>query len=265
MIFLNNVPIVPTIFPDGTSQVWKLDPNLLEPSPSNKIRWDFSHEGEFIQLAQLVMLLKHYGCNSTLEIKYLPYGRQDKEISNKTTFALHVFAKLLNTLDLKEVIIHDPHSEAALQLINNSQAIYPYAELDVIIAEIGTNMICFPDAGARSKYAKEYIVDCPFIYGEKKRNQLTGNIFNYILIGDPSNKNVLIVDDICDGGMTFKLLAKELLEKGANEVNLFVTHGIFSKGLKTLYESGINYIFTQNGEVSELKGEITYRRLAYHA
>src|SRR3990170_3077399 len=213
MIFLNNVPIVPTIFPDGTSQVWKLDPNLLEPSPSNKIRWDFSHEGEFIQLAQLVMLLKHYGCNSTLEIKYLPYGRQDKEISNKTTFALHVFAKLLNTLDLKEVIIHYPHSEAALQLINNSQAIYPYAELDVIIAEIGTNMICFPDAGARSKYAKEYIVDCPFIY----------------------------------------------------EVNLFVTHGIFSKGLKTLYESGINYIFTQNGEVSELKGEITYRRLAYHA
>jgi len=61
----------------------------------------------------------------------------------------------------------------------------------------------------------------------------------------------MIVDDICDGGATFILLAKELYAAGAKEVNLFVTHGIFSKGLIPLYEAGIKRIFTQDGEASE--------------
>jgi len=59
---------------------------------------------------------------------------------------------------------------------------------------------------------------------------------------------VLIVDDICDGGMTFKLLARDLLAAGAKEVHPYVTHGIFSKGLDTLKESGIGRFFTYKGE-----------------
>ena len=61
--------------------------------------------------------------------------------------------------------------------------------------------------------------------------------------------------------MTFKLLAKDLLAAGAKEVNLFVTHGIFSKGLRTLRNSGINRIFTKDGEASEVQDRIIYGRL----
>jgi ribose-phosphate pyrophosphokinase len=42
---------------------------------------------------------------------------------------------------------------------------------------------------------------------------------------------VLIVDDLCDGGGTFTAHASVLLAAGATAVDLYVTHGIFSKGL----------------------------------
>jgi hypothetical protein len=48
---------------------------------------------------------------------------------------------------------------------------------------------------------------------------------------------------------------------GAEEVNLFTSTGIYSKGLQTLKQSGINRIFNQHGEITEYKNNITYRKL----
>ena len=42
------------------------------------------------------------------------------------------------------------------------------------------------------------------------------------------------IDDICDGGQTFISLAQSLKKQGAAEIFLYVTHGIFSKGLDQL-------------------------------
>lgn len=256
MLYLNGQPLSVTIFPDKTSQVWKLNKNQFETRHRNHtIQWEFSSEGEFLQLAQLVFLLrKNESRKINLEIKYLPYGRQDKEVSNDATFALRPFAALLNYLKFDLVTIHDPHSNEALHLIYNSLAIYPKDVLREVILNTTTTLACYPDKGAVYKYKdiyKQEIGDA-FIYGEKVRDQLTGNITHYEVIGDCKGKSVLIVDDICDGGMTFKILARDLLAKGATEVNLFVTHGIFSRGLKTLKDSGINRIFTHEGEKSDI-------------
>jgi ribose-phosphate pyrophosphokinase len=106
--------------------------------------------------------------------------------------------------------------------------------------------LCYPDKGALIKYKDMY--NFPYIYGNKTRDQETGHILDYQLVGDCDGQRVLIVDDICDGGMTFQLLARDLLAAGAKEVNLFVSHGIFSKGLKPLREAGIKNIYTKEGE-----------------
>lgn len=260
MIYLNGKPLATTIFPDKTSQVWKLSEFILKETNWVSIHWEFSHEGEFMQLAQLKMLLDANHIASCLRIKYLPYGRQDKPISNDATFALTAFAYLLNHLRFGEVIIMDPHSVRAVEMIRNSRAIYPTEQLGEAMDMMDSNAVCYPDSGALTKYTKVYDIS-DYSYGEKVRDQLTGHITSYKLLGDVSGKNVMIVDDICDGGMTFKLLAKDLLAAGAKQVNLFVTHGIFSKGLQTLKESGINKVFTQDGEASEHNNQITYRRL----
>lgn len=249
MIYLNGLPVNTTMFPDKTCQIWKLPEETLKHTNFAHVKWTFDNEGEFLQLAQLKMLLDHYGFETTLRLTYLPYGRQDKEVSNSTTFALRTFTKLLNSLRFDNIICMDPHSSVADDLIFNFQEIYPTEEVHKVIADTKTDLLCFPDKGALSKYAKIYR-DIPHIYGEKVRDQLTGTISHYKLFGYPDIQNVLIVDDICDGGATFKLLASDLIEAGAKEVNLFVTHGIFSKGTSTLFDSGIKRIFTQYGEVT---------------
>jgi ribose-phosphate pyrophosphokinase len=262
MIYLNGQPLSVTMFPDNTSQVWKLPENLLPPKTDKligryaEVTWTFSSEGEFLQLAQLKDLLDEHEINTSLVLTYLPYGRQDKEVSNEATFALRTFAKLLNSLNFQGVTIVDPHSKVALDLIENSDAVYPTGEVYHIIKEVEADILCYPDKGARSKY--QFIYDFPSMYGEKVRDQSSGQITSYQIVGDPTGKNVLIVDDICDGGATFKLLAKDLLAAGAKSVVLFVTHGIFSKGTRTLFESGIQRVFTKDGEVGARTGSIQF-------
>ena len=248
MILLNNKPINVTLFPDKTSQVWKLPEDDLKLWEAH-VTWTFEYESEFMQLAQLKALLDEHGIQTTLYLTYLPYGRQDKHISNNETFALRPFAKLLNSLDFYWVQIMDPHSRGALVLIKNSNAIYPIHKVTDAFTATRSDLVCYPDKGAVEKYAEMYRpYTGSWVYGEKVRDQLTGKIISYSFEGDVQDKNVLIVDDIADGGATFILLAKALKDAGAREVNLFVTHGIFSKGVDVLFEAGINRIFTNEGE-----------------
>ena len=85
MINVNGIILNITTFSDKTTQVWKLT-NLKN---SLHVVWDFENESEIIHLAQLKDLADASGIDfSTLLISYLPYARQDKEVSNETTFAL---------------------------------------------------------------------------------------------------------------------------------------------------------------------------------
>lgn len=63
---------------------------------------------------------------------------------------------------------------------------------------------------------------------------------------DLTDKTVMILDDICDGGRTFIEAVKHLREAGAKRVELYVTHGIFSKGVENLLDNGIDHIYTTN-------------------
>src|SRR5215469_9888699 len=159
MLYLNGQPLNVTVFPDNTSQVWKLPDEILS-NPSGPVRllWRYSHEGELMHLAQFVELFKGH---TTLEITYLPYARQDKEVSNTSTFALRTFARILNELNFDKVIIHDPHSDVALKLIRNSVAKYPMRRVEEVAQQIdkergGFTIFCYPDKGAVSKYVKIY-------------------------------------------------------------------------------------------------------------
>lgn len=259
MIYINGNPLNSTLFPDNTTQVWKVSALDIPETNYVHIKWEFSHESEFMAIAQLKDLIDSYGFSCSLRIKYLPYARQDKEIGNEATFALHTFAKLLNSLKFDEIIIHDPHSNVALELIENSRAVYPTIAVAHAMRETQADIFCYPDKGAVTKYTKIY--NYPHINGDKIRDQATGELLSYGITGDCKGKSVLIVDDICDGGATFVGLAELLRFNGAKEVNLFVSHGIFSRGLSPLYAAGINRIFTEQGEVSVHQGNIAYKPL----
>lgn len=196
-----------------------------------------------------------------LNTPYLPHARADKRFSENDVSGLHsfihsislalsvadewkiqdihnpeAFYKVIDRINGKEVDLSElviTHSNVA-QLWCNSTQIEKPEQIDFVFA---------PDKGAigRTYDIFNQIVaydnqSCGVITGEKVRNPDTGWITDYNIIEDTdiTGKNVLIVDDICDGGMTFILAAKALKDRGANEVYLYVTHGIFSKGLDPL-------------------------------
>jgi ribose-phosphate pyrophosphokinase len=63
--------------------------------------------------------------------------------------------------------------------------------------------------------------------------------------GDVKGKECLIVDDLADGGRTFKLLAEELKSQGANKVFLYVTHAQFNYGFDEL-KATIDHVYCTN-------------------
>jgi ribose-phosphate pyrophosphokinase len=237
--------LTPTTFPDGTVQVWNIDETLFGKEASNKgviVLWTFESHTELFALAQLKMLLDSLEVYAELHINYLPYARQDKHVSNSETFGLHAFAKLLNSIDFHVVYILDPHSDVATRLINNSQAYYLERQVERIIQGQAIDYICYPDAGAKTKYSKLY--NHKSIYANKLRDSQTGDILELDLIGlDEPGKRVLIVDDICDGGATFVRLAKALRDKGASYVGLYVSYALMTKGDELLFDAGIEDIY----------------------
>ena len=243
---MNGFVVRPTLFPDGTSQVWNLPAEVFSRSEIADIIWRFDSEAELIHLAQLRDLLNDNGLTCKLYMPYLPYGRQDKPLANDATFALRSFAKLLNRLDFSEVSCLDPHSEVAGLLITNFAPLYPTGIIETVFAKVGADLVCYPDSGALMKYAARLARPC--IFSKKERNQATGDIKEMWLTGSCKDQTILVVDDLCDGGRTFVTLMDILKKQGAAHVHLFVTHGLFTKGLEVLRAAGIERIFTHEGE-----------------
>lgn len=244
MITLNGHQVTPTLFPDKTSQVWKLPERILN-YKENKIFWEFENEAELFHLAQLCQLLDNYRGEKHLYVPYMPYGRQDKEVGNGACFARSTFLSILLTLGLDSITTIDAHSETP-----GVNSLYPSAAISQAVVGTKATHVCFPDSGAE----KRYKVELPCIILGKDRDQATGEIrgLKHMLSFDPPARwgRILIVDDICDGGRTFIEAAKLLHSLAPQaEVSLYVSHGIFSKGTRVLRDAGIKHIFTKNGEV----------------
>jgi len=249
-----NVEIDHGVFPDGA--VWlKVTGELPASAQLMRIRVAAMRDmNDFMLLAQLVDAVRHVAdiAVSHLQLAWLPWARQDRHMVAGDSFALKVFANQLNTLNFDKVFILDPHSDAAAAAINNCVAIpqetclLQSETLRRAIAQ-GDLMLVAPDAGALKKIhnvakatgAKNYAILT------KERDVASGNLTGFALVaGEVAGKDLLIVDDLCDAGGTFIGSAQVLREAGARSVSLYVTHGIFSKGVENLLNNGIDAIYT---------------------
>ena len=135
----------------------------------------------------------------------------------------------------------DPHSAVMPALVNR----LTIAPLSLVVPPMirfkGKTMvkgIIAPDAGA-VKRAEEFAAAIGFtgdiVQVTKRRDPQTGKLSGFAYHGpklDP-NADYLIVDDICDGGGTFKGVATAT-GLPPHALSLWVTHGIFSRGASDL-------------------------------
>lgn len=245
---------------------------LLDREPLHaKITLKYESNDDLINLLLLTDAVRrsYPGVRLALEVFYFPYARQDRVCNKGESLSVKVIADLINSQNYDAVFTMDAHSEVTPALLNNctnitlSNAAW---RLDQIINPANTILVS-PDAGANKKvyqFAKDHKFT-DVVRADKTRDVASGKItgttvyfhdwYKTTPLKDReldkhdfaiTNKDFLILDDICDGGYTFTQLAKELRKYTTGKIYLYVTHGIFSKGLQVLADSGIETIYTAN-------------------
>lgn len=189
-----------------------------------------------------------------LVIPYVPGARQDRDHRSPGSDYLLTargVAKLINSFAFKSVTIVDPHSTVIENLIDRVNVITP-AHLMLAVfgyGDIPYAAVIAPDHGAvRRATEVARVLEVPLIIGNKIRDVNTGHLsdFSIDMPGDWKDQAALVVDDICDGGGTFIGLANIIKnQRPTCRLDLWVTHGIFSKGIDTLRKQ-YDRIFTTN-------------------
>lgn len=182
-----------------------------------------------------------------LYLPYIPYGRQDRVCNNGESHSLKVFGRLINSMGFKSVNTIDPHSIVSAACIDN----FYHADQFTVFGSIKTSFrewtIVAPDQGATKKcedFAKNVGAAGVITFSKTRElstGQITGMKPNQEI--DPLGK-YLVLDDICDGGRTFIELAK-CFSHTACDLELAVTHGIFSKGVEVVAEE-FDHVYTTN-------------------
>jgi ribose-phosphate pyrophosphokinase len=204
------------------------------------INMNIKDSNDFFALAMTVDAIRRRNGTRTpiyLTLPYVPYARQDRVCGEGEALSIAVFARLLNSLDLTQVVINDPHSDVTPALINNVVVVPQKDCFNALCSDIKDYAIVSPDAGARKKsYDVASVAGVLVVEAEKKRGK-DGRISNTIIYDElPDVERFVVVDDICDYGGTFISLAKVLRTKTDKPLVLYVTHGIFAAGYDELLE-----------------------------
>lgn len=217
--------------------------------------------GELMRVFLATDAVRRMGAKEvSLFIPYLPYARQDRVCGPGESMSASVMAKLINSQNYTDVLSIDPHSGVMPALIDNFTEVRCVGHVMAAKAAYPEAVFCAPDAGAikRTEYMSAAVDNQNGVISCFKRRTEDG-LSMEILSSNVSlvDTDIIIVDDICDGGRTFIELAKRFKEAGANKVVLCVTHGLFTKGVVPLLEAGIAGIYTTNSYV--IKDTYVYR------
>ena len=233
MIKVNNVKVEVGHFPDGTQSI-KFPVEVLPVGLDYPISvfWFYDSDEELFTLACVMdWLHRHYNNRNIigLNMPYVPNARMDRIKNANENFSLKVFANFINSLGFDSIQTFNVHSNVSEALIDHMYVIQPDWDVERCINLFNPDVIFFPDEGACKRYSDLRSMKesgLPVAFGIKKRDWKSGKILGLDVISDTdlTGKKVLIVDDICSAGGTFKFSAIKLKELGATDVALYVSH-----------------------------------------
>jgi ribose-phosphate pyrophosphokinase len=229
-------------FPAGEIGFRITDPKSLENVRGVCIESRLTNSDSFFELALAINALHTIDPSLivTAHLPYLPYERQDRVCTEGESFSLEVFANMMETLNLDLATTLEPHSEKSMELfpsyVKELDALFVMGEsISEIINE--NTVFVAPDFGARERVtevARSFGMDDKVFFAKKIRELSTGKITHLELEGDFAGKEIIIYDDLVDGGKTFIELAKLLKEKNVRKSHLVTVHGLFTKGVEEL-------------------------------
>jgi len=213
-------------FPDGQKQFWSNDAvTRVVCSVRNPDDLDL-----FIQIGAVWNVRE-------LKVNYA-YGSRSDKYDGKHCNVDRLFWRIVEQYyHLARTVVLDPHGDHWHGIAEATGPDIEWPEYDLAV---------YPDESAE-KRQRVNPPDCACTSWEKKRDQSTGRIIEHSGTAAHGLK-VIVMDDLCDGGATFVSMAKSY-----DDPHLYVTHGIFSKGLKVLADAGYTMVYTTNSYHRELK------------
>lgn len=182
----------------------------------------------------------------TAVIPYFGYARQDRKDQPRVAITAKLVANLISVAGADRVITMDLHA-AQLQGFFDIPSDHLYASpvfLDLWRGRGDSLVVVSPDMGgiklARS-YAKKLEANLAVI-DKRRPKQNQAEVMN--IIGDVSDKDVLLVDDLIDTGGTVVSAIAALKEKGAKNIYGAITHAVLSgEAVKRLQESELTKLY----------------------
>ncbi len=233
-------------FPAGERHV-RLPPTLLDVAESS-LAWGIeAHLYEASGIMDLLLvtdaLRRTLPQEATIRLvlPYVPYARQDRVAVPGEPLSAKVFATLINSQRYASVEIWDPHSDVISALLDKVRIVPTRTLIESALRDKGQSHLLretafvAPDAGAHKRVgALARLYDTEVVYADKVRDVATGRLSDTRVPDALPEKPLLVIDDLCDAGGTFIALADALRAKTSQPLYLYVTHGLFTRGLDTL-------------------------------
>ncbi|MFO8109129.1 MAG: ribose-phosphate diphosphokinase [Thermoplasmata archaeon] len=234
-----SVEVKSKVFPDGEIYV-RLEGDVTG-EDCVLVQTTYPNKHLIEMLFILDALVENQASSVTTVIPYYSYSRQDKAFKEGECVSSRAIARIISTC-ADEFYSIDLHSKSIVNFFNvpaeNLEAMGLLAEHSL---KYEPDMLLSPDEGGRGRVmlASER-VGVPWDYLKKTR------IDDSTVEIKPKNlgvegKTVVILDDIISTGGTMMEAAKQLYDKGAEEVHAGCTHGLFVEGsdkkLKKYFES----------------------------
>lgn len=169
----------------------------------------------------------------TAVLPYYGYSRQDRKHRPRVSITAKLVANLLTTAGADRVLTADLHA-GQIQGFFDIPVDNLYASPVLVEAvrklKLKDLVVVSPDLGSvKRARAVARILDCPIAIIDKRRpRENESEVMN--IIGDVSNRNVLLVDDMIDTAGTICQAAYALKKEGALEVYACATHPVLSDG-----------------------------------
>ncbi|MDR3195090.1 MAG: ribose-phosphate pyrophosphokinase [Tannerella sp.] len=165
-------------------------------------------------------------------IPYFGWARQDRKDKPRVSIGAKLIADLLSVAGLNRLITMDLHADQIQGFFNvpvdhlyASTVFLPFIKSAFPPANL---VMATPDVGG-SKRASSYskYLEIPMVICHKSRSK-ANEVSDMKIIGDVTDKDVLLIDDIVDTAGTITKAAGLMMQSGANSVRALASHAVMS-------------------------------------
>jgi ribose-phosphate pyrophosphokinase len=205
-------------------------------------------------LMELLIMLDTFNRASAIRvtavIPYFGYARSDKKDRPRVPIAAKLVSNLITKAGAERVLTIDLHA-SQIQGFFDIPVDHLYAA-PVIVNYFQENpienlVVVAPDTGGAERaraYAKR--LNTGMALCDKRRERANvADVMN--IVGDVTDKNCLIIDDMCDTAGTICKVAEALHKAGANKVFAAFTHPVLSgKAIENIRKSYLEKVIVTN-------------------